>query len=88
ISVNSGALPTATAANQNAIANPDKYFLVAGSAVNVSDPTRGLIANDVHVYGVQVKTQPTGGVLTLNQDGTFTYVPNAGTTSDSFVYQA
>ncbi|MFM0228918.1 choice-of-anchor Q domain-containing protein [Paraburkholderia sediminicola] len=88
ISVNSGALPTAAAADQNAIANPDKYFLVAGSAVNVADPARGVIANDVHVYGVQIKTQPTGGVLTLNQDGTFTYVPNAGTTSDSFVYQA
>ncbi|MFM0030737.1 Ig-like domain-containing protein [Paraburkholderia madseniana] len=88
VAVNGGALPTAGAANQNAIANPDKYFLVAGNTLTVTDQAKGLIANDINVYGVQIKTPPTQGTLTLNPDGTFVYVPNAGATSDSFVYQA
>jgi Bacterial Ig domain len=58
------------------------------TGVTISDPAKGLIANDTNVYGVQVKTPPTGGTLTLNANGTFTYVPNAGTTSDSFTYMA
>jgi len=31
---------------------------------------------------------PTGGALVLNPDGSFSYTPNAGTTADSFTYQA
>ena len=54
----------------------------------MSDPAKGVKAKDVNVYGVEVKTTTTGGALTLNPDGTFVYVPNAGTTADSFVYQA
>ncbi|WP_185735470.1 Ig-like domain-containing protein [Burkholderia sp. Bp9090] len=88
VSVNGGALPSAGGGGQNAVANPDKYFLVAGNQLTVTDPSRGLIANDVGVYGVQIKTPPSGGTVTLNANGTFNYVPNSGTTSDSFVYQA
>ncbi|WP_233805051.1 choice-of-anchor Q domain-containing protein [Paraburkholderia sp. HP33-1] len=88
IAVNGAAAPTSAAGSANAVANPDTYFLVAGNTLTVSDPAKGVIANDVGVYGVQVKTPPTSGTLTLNANGTFTYVPNAGTTSDSFVYQA
>ncbi|WP_197422927.1 Ig-like domain-containing protein [Burkholderia sp. ABCPW 14] len=87
ISVNGGALPGA-AAIQNAVANPATYYFVPGNTLTVSDPAKGVIAKDVNVYGVQVKTPTTGGALTLNSDGTFVYVPNAGTTADSFVYQA
>ncbi|WP_211462945.1 Ig-like domain-containing protein [Collimonas silvisoli] len=87
VSVNGGALPVA-AGTQNAIANPDNYFLVPGNTLTVSDPAKGVIANDIRVYGVKVATPPAGGVLTLNPDGTFTYVPNAGTVSDSFTYMA
>src|SRR5512143_2623383 len=77
-----GSLPTpATAA-----ANPDTFSLVAGNAINVADPAKGVMANDVGVYGVQVQTPPTGGTLAMNANGTFTYTPNAGTTSDSFTY--
>jgi hypothetical protein len=71
-----------------ATANNDTYPLVPGVPLVISDPGKGVIANDVNVYGVQVKTAPAGGTLTLNPDGTFTYVPNAGTKSDSFVYYA
>src|SRR5206468_160164 len=46
------------------------------------------IANDTNVFGVQVLTAPTGGTLTLNTNGTFTYTANAGTSSDSFTYCA
>ncbi|NPT60323.1 hypothetical protein GNZ13_38650 [Paraburkholderia sp. 5N] len=88
VSVNGGALPTAGAANQNGIANPDKYFLVAGNTLTVSDPAKGVIANDVGVYGVKVLTGPTGlgSSLTLNPNGTFTYVPGQNVLSDSFTY--
>ncbi|WP_341316742.1 choice-of-anchor Q domain-containing protein [Paraburkholderia sp. IMGN_8] len=88
ISVNSGALPTASLANQNAVANGASYFFVKGTTLTVSDPAKGVKAKDVNVYGVEVKTPTTGGALTLNPDGTFVYVPNATTTADSFVYQA
>jgi hypothetical protein len=88
VAVNGGALPTSTLANQNAVANAAKYFFIPGTTLTVSDPARGVKAKDVNVYGVEVKTTTTGGSLTLNPDGTFIYVPNAGTTADSFVYQA
>ncbi len=46
-----------------------------------------MIANDVNIFGVKVKTAPTKGTLTLNEDGTFTYVANSNwATSDTFVY--
>ncbi len=57
-------------------------------AFTVADPGKGLIANDTNVYGVHVMTAPTGGTLTLNTNGTFTYVANSGTSSDSFTYCA
>src|SRR6266849_8813845 len=71
-------------------ANPDTYFLTPCHTITISDPGKGLAANDVNVYGVQVLAGhgPTGGTLTLNPDGTFVYVPNAGTTTDSFMYYA
>ncbi|HEY2019087.1 MAG TPA: Ig-like domain-containing protein, partial [Bryobacteraceae bacterium] len=87
-----------------AVANPDTYnALVAGQTLTVKDPSKGVIANDVNVYGVKVAStpcsgaptatptascSPAGGTLALNANGTFTYVPNSGTTSDWFVYQA
>src|SRR4029077_6503157 len=40
------------------------------------------------VDGVHLLTAPTGGTVALNVNGTFTYVPNAGTTADSFTYCA
>jgi hypothetical protein len=71
--------------------------VIAAKDLVVSDPAKGLIANDVNVYGVKLAGLPTKGVLydstmtpnKINADGTFTYRPNAGWTSpDTFTYQA
>jgi hypothetical protein len=82
LTVGGGAFVPSTAAK----ANPDQYYLVPGKALSINDPGKGVVANDILINGVQVLTPPTGGTLTLNPDGTFLYVPNAGTTADSFSY--
>jgi HYDIN/CFA65/VesB-like, Ig-like domain len=100
IGVNGGGLP-ASASLGAATANNDSYSSVITctaapcTAVTISDPSKGVIANDVNVYGVKVVVggvSATGavtlanGTVTLNANGTFTYVPNVGATSDSFTY--
>jgi Bacterial Ig domain len=87
ISVNGAALPSASAL-ANAVANNDTYkSIVPGQTFTVSDPGKGVIANDVNVSGVQVAVAPTQGTLTLNANGTFTYLANASWTApDTFVY--
>jgi Bacterial cadherin-like domain len=52
-------------------ANADSYSVVAGNALTVSDPAKGLLANDVGIYGVKAVGTVVG--LVLNSDGTFTY---------------
>ena len=104
ISVNGAGLPAATGAFAAAVARADTYnSLVGGQTLSVSDPAKGLIANDTNVFGVAVSAtvcsgappttptascSPAGGTLTLASNGTFSYVPNSGTTSDWFAYQA
>lgn len=101
LQVNGGPLPVAVAGGMGdggpgtpeaakAVANPDSYFLVPGKTLIVADPSKGVIANDINVYGVKVSTGPTGtgSALILNLDGTFAYMPGSGVTSDSFTYQA
>jgi Bacterial cadherin-like domain len=82
-----GAKLTAAQASYVAVANPDTYAYAPGVTLNISNPGKGVIANDVNVYGVQVSTAPSHGTLTLYPNGTFTYVP-AGNTADSFGYCA
>ena len=77
-----GALGTATA-------NADTYnALVAGQSLTVADPSKGVIANDVNVYGVTLLTGASSGTVTLNKNGTFSYLPTGTGTSDSFTYCA
>jgi hypothetical protein len=82
LGINGAGLPgAATAAFAAVKANPDTYnSVIAGQTLTVSDPGKGVIANDINVYGVQVVgTAPAG--LTLNPDGTFVYTGGvAGTT--------
>jgi hypothetical protein len=85
ISANGALLPASAAA----VANPDTYnSIVAGQTLTVSDPAKGVIANDVGVSGVAPDPAhpATGGVVTLNGNGTFTFVPSG--TSGSFGYCA
>ena len=93
IGVTGSTLPVAagTGVFSGAQANPDTYnSLAAGQTFSVTDVSKGVIANDVNVYGVTLVTPATSGVVTLNANGTFTYVPNTGSTatSDSFGYCA
>jgi Chitobiase/beta-hexosaminidase C-terminal domain/Fn3 associated/Bacterial Ig domain len=85
VSVNGAGLPVSNAAAQ---ANPDTYpAVIAGQTLTISDPSKGVLANDLNVFGVKVTTAPTQGSLTLNADGTFTYVAgNAFSGSDTFGY--
>ena len=95
ISVNGGGLPNSPGLKP-AVANPDSYLsVVPGETLSVSDPAKGVIANDINVYGVKVGAAPSHGALTLNANGTFAYVPDstwstAGTptVTDTFKYQA
>src|SRR5467141_4175552 len=88
IGANGAGLPAAVAIG-GAVARNDPYpSLVAGQTFTVSDPSKGVIANDTNVYGVQLLAAPTNGTVTLNANGTFMYVPTGTATSDSFTYCA
>src|SRR5205085_11645651 len=75
ISINGAALPGTgvfSSAATAATANPDTYnSVLAGQTLTVSDPGKGLLANDVNVFGATVQGTVPG--LTLNANGTFTY---------------
>jgi len=95
LSINGSGLPAAPALGVGAVANNDTYnSIVPNVTFSVTDTSKGVIANDVNVYGVAVLTPPAHGSVVLNTNGTFTYVPDASwaaatpTTADSFVYQA
>jgi hypothetical protein len=90
-----------------AAANGDAYNSVvpcASTATSciplvVSDPSKGVLANDVNVDGVELSQGPTSGTLTCNAqagnpapgicaNGTFTYIPNPGTGVNGGVNEA
>jgi hypothetical protein len=83
-----------------AAANPDVYnALAAGQVFRVTDASKGVIANDVNVYGVTLLAAPGSGTLTCEAqpqnttlgicaNGTFTYTPTGTATSDTFTYCA
>jgi hypothetical protein len=93
IGINGSGLPavanTGSGAFAAAVARADTYnALVAGQTLTVSDPSKGVIANDTNVYGVKLLAPPTQGTVTLNANGTFTYVPTGTAVADSFTYCA
>jgi hypothetical protein len=83
IGVNGALAPVAAAsAAPAAKANNDNYAVIPGGSLVISDPAKGVLGNDVSVYGAQVQGGPIAGLTTFNPDGTFTYT-GAGT---SFTY--
>ncbi len=72
------------------IAAPDNYTTQGPLTVSAAN---GVLANDIGNDGVvltaSVTSQPAGGTVQLNADGSFTYVPAAGFVgTDSFTYMA
>jgi hypothetical protein len=70
------------------VAVDDSYSSTVDTPLSVAAP--GVLANDVvcpAVNNVQVAQQPTSGMVTLQTDGSFGYVPNAGFEGqDTFTY--
>jgi|GEM_PF-1094673 len=68
----------------------DMYSVAQGATLNI--PAPGVLGNDYDVNGntltSTVSASPAKGKVTLNSNGSFTYVPNAGVTgSDTFRYR-
>jgi hypothetical protein len=73
------------------VANNDGYLYVPGVPLAVSSDN-GVLANDVELNHEPIQAKlfnvPAHGKLTLNADGSFTYVPDSGFDGrDSFVYK-
>lgn len=74
------------------VANPDSYSTDPGQTLTVAEAD-GVLSNDTDPNGAtlitSLITQPTNGTLTLNRDGSFVYIPDAGFEgTDSFRYVA
>lgn len=84
---------TITSSNDPPVANPDSYTLNEGATYSRM-PLDGLLSNDTDPDGPSALTamkdsDPAHGNLTLNPDGSFTYVHDGGEdTGDSFTYHA
>jgi VCBS repeat-containing protein len=82
---------TVNAVNDPPAAASDSYSVTAGTTLNVTAP--GVLGNDSDVEGSPLTaaqvTGPAKGTLTLNANGSFSYVSNAGSSgTDAFTYSA
>ena len=79
-----------SAANDAPVAGNDSFSTNEDAALNV--PAPGLLGNDADADSqltVGLVSGPANGALTLNADGSFTYVPNADYSGvDGFTYRA
>lgn len=82
-----------TAPNEAPNATDDVYNTVSRNSPLVVSAAAGLLANDTDPEGANLTatlvTGPSHGTVTINPDGSFTYVPNTGYSGpDSFTYRA
>ncbi|MCA1684097.1 MAG: tandem-95 repeat protein, partial [Actinobacteria bacterium] len=82
---------TVTAVNDVPVAGNDAYSTGAGSPLTVN--AAGVLLNDADADGDGLSagsaSNPAGGSVTLNADGSFTYTPDAGFSgADTFTYAA
>src|SRR6185369_5333507 len=82
---------TVTSANDAPVAVNDSYTTAEDTTLNIAAP--GVLANDTDVDGDALTAvlvgPPTHGSLTLNTNGSFSYVPAANYNGpDSFTYKA
>ena len=80
---------TITPVNDAPVAVDDDYDVDEGKALNIAAP--GILTNDQDADGDSLSTElvegPSDGTLTTNEDGSFTYTPNAGFVgTDTFTY--
>ncbi|MDO8994605.1 MAG: Ig-like domain-containing protein, partial [Daejeonella sp.] len=81
---------TITAVNTPPVAVADNYSTTKGGTLTVAAP--GVLTNDSDADANQITairvTSPSNGTLTLNANGSFTYIHNNGASaSDSFTYK-
>src|SRR5579862_54269 len=88
ISANGASVPSVPTFGAAMAVNDTYNALAAGQPFSLTDPSKGVIANDVNVYGVQLLTNGKNGNVVLNSNGTFTWTPTGTATSDSFTYCA
>jgi VCBS repeat-containing protein len=91
VAVSSGAVYIYQPSNTAPVAVDDSYDAVAGEVLVV--PLPGVLDNDSDPDGdalsANPESQPSHGELQLEEDGSFTYTPDAGFTgTDSFTYTA
>lgn len=84
---------TVMAAPDTPVAVDDGYSVGSGQTLTVSLPAAGVLGNDTDADGdsltATVVSPPSDGSLTLNLDGTFTYMHNGGMNpTDTFTYEA
>jgi gliding motility-associated-like protein len=78
--------------DNNPVALPDSYSVTEGGTLTVNN-VLGVLSNDSDADGNSLTsilvTNVSKGILTLNADGSFTYIHNGSESStDSFTYQA
>jgi VCBS repeat-containing protein len=88
---NVSVLLNSTVTNQAPTATNDAYTVAEDTPLTVAAP--GVLTNDSDLDGTTlsavVVTGPSHGTLTLNEDGSFTYTPDANYNGgDSFTYRA
>ena len=87
IGVNGAGLPAAAAfAAAVAQAVTDNYQRPdPGQTLTVSDPAKGVIANDINIYGVQLLGNRADGTVPSMPNGTFTYTQRAARQTRSHI---